>query len=74
MPHYLPSLLMIVRLLLLLCIAWIAWRLFRYVQRGALQRRPPPEQFEPMAPCSRCGTYLPAKALTSDGRCGRCSE
>lgn len=66
---------MIVRLLLLAALAWIAWRLFQYLIRAQkLQQRPPPEQFEPMARCSQCGTHLPAKALTRDGRCGRCSE
>ena len=66
---------MIVRLLLLVALGWIAWRLYQQFQRGQALRQPPPQdQFEPMQRCAKCGTYLPAKALSSDGRCGRCSE
>lgn len=62
------------RLLLLFAVAWLVWRLFQSARRRQLDQRPPQEQFEPMARCSSCGTYLPAKALSRDGRCGRCSE
>ena len=66
---------MIFRLLLLAALAWIAWRLLQHFTR-AQTLQPPPQQdhFEPMERCQKCGTHLPARALSSDGRCGRCSE
>lgn len=66
----------LLRLLLLAAAIWLVWRIVRQV-RGQLQRRPPPpevDSYEPMAPCARCGTYLPAKSLNKAGLCGRCSE
>jgi hypothetical protein len=65
---------MIFRLLLLALAGFVVWRLLKTM--GVL---PPPaprgqEQFEPMARCARCGTFLPAKTLSSDGRCGACRE
>ncbi|HUP90819.1 MAG TPA: hypothetical protein VM074_01120 [Solimonas sp.] len=65
---------MILRLLLLLLAGWIVWRLYRTVQAQSRAVRPPPAQpgFEAMAPCVACGTHLPLKALSADGRCGRC--
>ena len=63
------------KFLLLAAFAWIAWRLFQHYQRvQALKQPPPQEQFEPMQRCASCGTYLPARSLSSDGRCGRCKE
>lgn len=64
-----------IRILLLLALAFVLWRLFVGV-RAKLAPPPPPqapgEAFEPMAPCQRCGTYLPARSLSSEGLCGRC--
>jgi hypothetical protein len=63
------------RLLLLAAAAWIVWRLLRGV-RVHVERvqPPPPERYEAMAPCAKCGTHLPASALSKSGLCGRCSE
>jgi hypothetical protein len=67
------------RLLLLLALVWIVWRLLAPRLRAA-SRRPVqpdiarPENYEPMSQCAKCGTYLPAKALSREGRCGRCGE
>lgn len=74
-----PSPMNLVRLLLLLAAIWVVWRLLRGNSiLPTLGRRPeapkPPENFEPMSRCEHCGTYLPSKALSSSGRCGRCNE
>lgn len=66
----------IFRVLIVLAAAWLIWRIVRQV-RAQLSRRdpaPPPDAYEPMARCAKCGTYLPLKSLNSAGLCGRCSE
>src|SRR5262249_46760057 len=67
---------MLFRLLLLAAAAIVVWRLLQSLGVLAPPRgRPGAEQeFDPMARCARCGTYLPVKALSADGRCGRCKE
>lgn len=60
------------RLLLLVAFIFVVWRLYRKLRAAAVAAPPPQEQFEPMAPCAQCGTYLPARALSRDGRCGAC--
>jgi hypothetical protein len=66
---------MLFKLLLLGVAAFVIWRLLKSLS-AATHLRPPPssEQFEPMAKCARCGVYLPARSLSSDGRCGACRE
>lgn len=64
----------ILRLLLLVAAAWLIWRIVRQVRGQLQQRQRPTEVFEPMARCSQCGTYLPARSLNASGKCGRCSE
>lgn len=63
------------RLLLIAAAIWIVWRILKgfriHVERV---QPPPPESFEPMARCAKCGTHLPASALSKSGTCGRCSE
>ena len=67
------------RLLLLLATVWLVWRLYKSARARLGQGQAPtpvagaPEQFEPMARCATCGTHLPAKVLSPDGRCGRCA-
>ncbi|MGH8457376.1 MAG: hypothetical protein ACRETW_05695 [Stenotrophobium sp.] len=64
------------RLVLLAAFIWIVWRLLRGL-RINVERVPPPQapdHFEPMARCARCGTHLPAAALSKSGLCGRCAE
>jgi hypothetical protein len=63
------------RLLLIAAAVWVVWRLLRGV-RVHVERvqPPPPERFEPMARCAKCGTHLPASSLSKSGTCGRCSE
>lgn len=63
------------RLLLIAAAAWIVWRLIGGARGAALRssREPPPATYEPMARCARCGTHLPAAALSRAGLCGRCS-
>lgn len=65
----------LLRLLLIAAAGWLIWRLVHQV-RMQLSQRPPqePEAFQKMARCSRCGTFLPANSLNSQGQCGRCSE
>lgn len=69
---YNPS--MIFRLLLLAAFIWVVWLLYKKLRAAALAAPPKAEQFEPMAQCAKCGTYLPAKSLSRDGRCGACRE
>lgn len=64
----------ILRFLLLVAAAWLIWRIVRQVRGQLQQRRPPADEFEPMARCAGCGTFLPARSLNAAGRCGRCSE
>lgn len=62
------------RLLLLLAIAWLLWRLLRPLLTASRTPPKPVDGYEPMARCERCGTYLPANTLSREGRCGRCQE
>lgn len=63
------------RLLLIAAAIWIVWRILKgfriHIERV---QPPPPEKFEPTARCAKCGTHLPAAALSKSGTCGRCSE
>ena len=63
----------ILQLLLLLALAYIAWRLLK---RALAPPREPgpgagPPRFEPTARCARCGTHVPAAELEA-GACARC--
>ncbi|HWU69461.1 MAG TPA: hypothetical protein VN046_11310, partial [Stenotrophobium sp.] len=67
------------RFLLIGFAIWLVWRLLRsvHIQVGPVAPpRPPssPDHYEPMARCARCGTHLPASALSKSGLCGRCNE
>ncbi len=67
---------MIVRLLLLAGLGWLVWRFIQQWQ-AKLQRPPAqdaPPVYELMQRCTDCGAYLPSKALSRSGRCGRCSD
>jgi hypothetical protein len=59
-------------LLLLVLLAYVAWRLLR----RALQppREPAPPRFEPTARCARCGTHVPAAQLDAAGLCTHCRD
>jgi hypothetical protein len=58
-------------LLLLLALAYVAWRL---LQRAlAKPREPEPPRFEPTARCTRCGTHVPHAQLDAAGLCTRCA-
>lgn len=64
------------KLLLLGAALWIVWRILRglRIQVSRIEPRPqPPESFEPMARCARCGVHLPAAALSAQGLCGKCA-
>ncbi|MBI2383584.1 MAG: hypothetical protein HYV18_05905 [Gammaproteobacteria bacterium] len=65
----------LLRILLILAAAYIAWRLLQRLFPG-LQPPPgrPPREFETMARCTKCGTYVPQGTLNSRGLCGRCAE
>ena len=62
----------ILRLLLLVAAAWLIWRIVRRGRAQLEQRRKPADEFEPMARCAQCGTFLPARSLDAAGKCGRC--
>lgn len=63
------------KLLLIGAAIWIVLRILKgfrvHVERV---QPPPPENFEPMARCAKCGIHTPAAALNKSGICGRCSE
>lgn len=64
------------RLLLFLLATWLLWKLVM-VAIKAVRGEPPPEppagEFEKMAPCAQCGTYLPTARLSGDPpRCANC--
>lgn len=61
------------QLLLLLALAYVAWRLLR--RALAPPREPgaePPPRFEPTARCANCGTHVPRDQLDAAGACARC--
>ena len=63
------------RLLLIAAAVFIVWRLLRGLRIHVERVQPPaPERYEPMAQCAKCGTHLPAAALSKSGCCGRCTE
>lgn len=66
----------IFRLLVLIGLGWLVYRLLQNWRVEISPRRPPapPESFEPMARCSGCGLYLPSKSLSPGGRCGACEK
>ena len=66
---------MILRLLLMIGLIWLVVQLWRNWQRGqALRQQRPDESFQLTSRCRGCGVYLPASALSKDGRCGKCSD
>lgn len=62
----------ILRLLLLVAAVWLVWRIVRQVRGQLQQRQGPTDEFEPMARCAQCSTFLPARALDAEGKCARC--
>ena len=64
------------RLLVLAALAFLAWYLLNKL--GVIGGPRPPvaqgQEYEPMARCAGCGTFLPAKTLGDDGRCGACRQ
>ena len=63
----------ILQILLLLALAWIAWRMVRAMlaPRSGSERREAP-RFTPTARCARCGTFVPRDQLDADGICSSC--
>lgn len=55
--------------LLLVALAFVAWRL---VRRALAPPSEPPPTFEPTARCARCGTHVPRAQLDATGACARC--
>lgn len=66
---------MLVRLLLLAAAIWFGLRLYRQwrLGRNRVDAARPPDAFERMVRCTRCGVHLPVSAVSPDGRCGKCS-
>lgn len=62
------------RLLLIAAAVYIVWRLLRGVRINVERVQPPQQRYEPMARCAKCGTHLPAAALSRSGLCGHCAE
>lgn len=66
----------VLRLLLLLTIAWIVWRFFlrALLAPGAQQRRGTGEQdYLPLTRCSVCGVHIPQPQGNAASVCERCS-
>lgn len=63
----------LMRLLLLLFAAWIAWRIYRVLTRrvGAQQASPPVVD---MVQCARCGLHLPRSGAVQAGADWYCCE
>ena len=67
----------IFRLLVLLGLGWLVYRLLQNWRVEITPRhppQPPPDRFEPMARCTSCGLHLPAQSLSPAGRCGACEK
>jgi hypothetical protein len=63
------------RLLLLIGLAAIVWRLVRNALAPPSSAGPHPDAapgFEPTARCARCGTHVPRTQLDPAGLCPRC--
>jgi Flp pilus assembly protein TadB len=69
------STLLVLKLILVVAAAWIAWRVWSTVQqqRDRVQRRDP-DAFEPMVRCRQCGVHLPRSAVSTQGLCGKCAS
>jgi hypothetical protein len=57
--------------LLLLALAYVAWRLLQRALAAPREAEPP--RFEPTARCARCGTHVPRAQLDAAGLCTRCA-
>lgn len=60
-----------VQLLLLIVLAYIAWRLLRRALAPPQKSGEPQQRFEPTVRCTRCGTHVPAAEIDA-GVCARC--
>ena len=61
----------LIRLLMLLLVGWIGWRIFRLLTRS------PPERdsiAEDMVPCTLCAVHLPRHSAVRSGDHWFCSE
>lgn len=71
---------LMIRLLLIGAVVWLALVLLRRWQQRLRDepppREPPPEngtdRYHRMVRCPVCGVHLPAQAVSSQGRCGKC--
>lgn len=61
----------LLQILLLIALAWVAWRLIRKALAPPPSRTEPPE-FQPTARCTQCGTHVPRAQLNANGICERC--
>lgn len=70
----------LLQLLLVVVLAFIAWRLLRqWAARWLLPPETPREpsndaSFEPTARCKRCGTHVPRSELDDTQTCARCRQ
>ena len=61
----------LIRLLMLLVVAWIGWRIYRILTARSQPRTPPVEE---MVRCAHCDLHLPRSAAVRDGDSWYCSE
>ena len=65
----------VLKFLLLIAAAWIAWRAWTTIQQQRNRvHRNEPEAFEPMVRCRQCGVHLPRSAVSTQGLCGKCAS
>lgn len=64
----------LVKLLMLAGLVWLVWKVLQSWRIEVSRKAPPQDRFEPMARCLQCGIHLPARALSTDGRCGACGR
>ena len=66
------------RLVILGLLAWFVYKVVRSWGSDGSPTRPrprgTPEQYEMMARCLRCGTFVPRDSLSERGRCRSCEK
>jgi hypothetical protein len=62
----------LIRLLILIALVLIVWRLARNLFAPSRSPGDVPDAFEPTTRCAQCGTHVPREQLDASGKCPRC--